>query len=297
MVDITEVMSTRPPIPSQATSQSVQQRARVVVSPPPPPSSQTEVRESMKRKRTSWVWDHFERSVDETGITWGKCNYCEGGKYRVGGKEYGTSNLNWHLTKCQKYLDTQLGQQSLRHPSTLGDQQRMDGATFCQEACRRALINFIITDEQSFRMVKGERFIAFCRYLEPRFKLPSRMTVYRDICRLFVTEKAKLVNYFKVNKVRVCLTTDTWTSIQNYNYMVVTSHFIDDQWKLHKRSICFCLITSHGGEHIGRTLEKCLIEWGLERVFTITLDNASANKKNNKICQGESCKLGIINYW
>ncbi|KAI3898022.1 hypothetical protein MKW92_029853 [Papaver armeniacum] len=65
-------MSTRPPIPSQATSQSVQQRASAVVSPPPPPplSSQTGVRESMKRKRTSWVWDHFERSVDEAGIIW-----------------------------------------------------------------------------------------------------------------------------------------------------------------------------------------------------------------------------------
>ncbi|KAI3857334.1 hypothetical protein MKX03_028994 [Papaver bracteatum] len=115
-------MSTRAHIPSQATSQFVQQRARVVVSPPPPPppSSQTEFRESMKRKRTSWVWDHFERSVDEVGITWGKCNYCEGGRYKVGGKEYGTSNLKWHLTKCQKYLDTQLGQQSLGHPTTYG---------------------------------------------------------------------------------------------------------------------------------------------------------------------------------
>ncbi|KAI3897784.1 hypothetical protein MKX03_013690, partial [Papaver bracteatum] len=76
------------------------------------------------------------------------------GKYKAGGKEYGTSHLNWHLTKCQKYLDTleyaQLGQHSLGQPSTLGDQQRMDGTIFCQEACRRALINFIITDEQSF---------------------------------------------------------------------------------------------------------------------------------------------------
>jgi hypothetical protein len=26
---------------------------------------------------------------------------------------------------------------------------------------------------------------------------------------------------------RICLTTDTWTSIQTMNYMVVTEHFID----------------------------------------------------------------------
>ncbi|KAI3872926.1 hypothetical protein MKX03_029968 [Papaver bracteatum] len=228
MVEIIEVMSTRHPIPSQAESQSVQQMISVVISPPPPPppSSQPEIRESMKRKRSS-VWDHFERSV-EAGIKYGKCNYCDGGKYRAGGKKYVTTNLNWHLTRFEKYLESQEDAQldSLGQPSNLRDQTV--GVTFCQDSCRRALINFIITDEQSFRMVEGEGFIAFCRYLEPRFKLPSRMTVYRDICGLFLSEKAKLVKYFKSNKVRVCLTTDTWTSIQNYNYMVVTAHFIDD---------------------------------------------------------------------
>ncbi|KAI3843103.1 hypothetical protein MKW92_031154, partial [Papaver armeniacum] len=187
MVEITEEISTRPHIPSQAASQSGKRRVSTVASPPPPPppSSQPEVREIRKRKSTSWVWEHFTKSVDDDGIRWGKCNHCEGGKYKAGGKEYGTSNLNYHLSKCKKYLATlesaQLGQHSLGQPSNLGDQQQMVGVTFCQEACRRALIKFIITDEQSFRMVEGEGFIAFCRYLEPRFKLPSRMTVYRDM--------------------------------------------------------------------------------------------------------------------
>ncbi|XP_026410908.1 zinc finger BED domain-containing protein DAYSLEEPER-like [Papaver somniferum] len=260
MVEITELMSTRPPIPSQDSYQSVQQRVSVVISPPPPPppSSQPEVRESMKGNRTSSVWEHFQKSVDEAGIKLGKCNYCEGGKCRAGGKKYGTSNLNWHLTKCRKYMESLEAAQldSLGQPSNLGDQQQTVGVTFCQDGCRRALIKFIITDEQSFRMVEGEGFIAFCRYLELRFKLPSRMTVYRDICGLFLSEKANLVNYFKSNKFRVCLTTDTWTSIQNYNYMVVTAHFIDDHWKLHKRIICFCQITSHGALVVKDGLKK-----------------------------------------
>ncbi|KAI3866716.1 hypothetical protein MKX03_006564 [Papaver bracteatum] len=104
------------------------------------------------------------------------------------------------------------------------------------------------------------------------------MTIYRDVCKMFFTEKANLKSYFKANKVRVCLTTNTWTSSQNYNYMVVTAHFIDHHWKLHKRIICFCLIDSHEGTKIGEALEKCLIDWGFEKVFTVTLDNASANK-------------------
>ncbi|KAI3840504.1 hypothetical protein MKX03_000791 [Papaver bracteatum] len=60
--------------------------------------------------------------------------------------------------------------------------------------------------------------------------------------------------------------------------MVATAHFIDHQWKLHKRIIYFFLIDSHEGKKIGTTLHKCLLDWGLEKFFTVTLDNASANK-------------------
>ncbi|KAI3843102.1 hypothetical protein MKW92_031153 [Papaver armeniacum] len=137
MVEITEEISTRPLIPSQAASQSGKQRVGTVASPPPPPppSSQPEVRESRKRKSTSWVCEHFTKSVDDDGIRWGKCNHCEGGKYKDGGKEYGTSNLNYHLSKCKKYLATlesaQLGKYSLDQPSNPGDQQQMVGVMFC----------------------------------------------------------------------------------------------------------------------------------------------------------------------
>ncbi|KAL5731284.1 hypothetical protein ACHQM5_004030 [Ranunculus cassubicifolius] len=52
---------------------------------------------------------------------------------------------------------------------------------------------------------------------------------------------------------------------------------MDAEWKLHKRIINFCKITSHKGEEIGRTLEACLRSWGIDKVFSITVDNVSAN--------------------
>ncbi|XP_016196192.1 zinc finger BED domain-containing protein RICESLEEPER 1-like [Arachis ipaensis] len=55
--------------------------------------------------------------------------------------------------------------------------------------------------------------------------------------------------------------------------MSLTAHFVDDEWKLQKR----ILIENHKGETIGREIETCLREWGIEKVFTITLDNASSN--------------------
>lgn len=42
--------------------------------------------------------------------------------------------------------------------------------------------------------------------------------------------------------------------------MCVTAHFIDDDWRLHKRIINFCPIVGHSGVLIGRAVEKCLLE-------------------------------------
>ncbi|KAL4333902.1 hypothetical protein GQ457_07G009540 [Hibiscus cannabinus] len=59
--------------------------------------------------------------------------------------------------------------------------------------------------------------------------------------------------------------------------MCLTAHIIDDTWKLHKMIINFYPIAYHSGELIGRAVEKCLLEWGLKRILTVMVDNASSN--------------------
>ena len=44
-----------------------------------------------------------------------------------------------------------------------------------------------------------------------------------------------------------------------------------------KRIINFCPITSHRGEDLGKSISKCLHEWGLHHIFTVTVDNAGSN--------------------
>jgi len=41
-------------------------------------------------------------------------------------------------------------------------------------------------------------------------------------------EKVRLKEFFKSNSVRVALTTDCWTSIQNLGYLTLTAHFINN---------------------------------------------------------------------
>src|SRR4051812_14997495 len=57
---------------------------------------------------------------------------------------------------------------------------------------------------------------------------------------------------------------------------VIRVHFIDENWILHKRILNYSVIHNGKGETLGKAIEQCLLEWGIEKVFTVTVDNASS---------------------
>ncbi|KAF7820963.1 zinc finger BED domain-containing protein RICESLEEPER 2-like [Senna tora] len=69
--------------------------------------------------------------------------------------------------------------------------------TYNQEECRKALAEFVICDEQPFRVVEGHGFRKYSNRLEPRFPVPSRVTVARDCYKLFIEESKKLKVFLK----------------------------------------------------------------------------------------------------
>lgn len=93
--------------------------------------------------------------------------------------------------------------------------------------------------------------------------------------------------------------------------MIVTAHFIDNDWNLHKKIIAVFKVKSHKGEEIGKHLQKVLLDWELDKVMTVTVDNASANdvavsylrkqmnNLNTSIAQGKylhmRCAAHIVN--
>ncbi|KAI5323471.1 hypothetical protein L3X38_032543 [Prunus dulcis] len=239
-----------------------------------------------KRKPTrqpSEVWNHFEQyqTGNPSEPIRVRCKYCKTADYKYDPATCGTSSLRTHITNlCKKYPYRVPGSNQ-KVLSFAKDQSgsitALGAAGFNKEESRKACLRMVIIDELPFSFVDGEGFRHFCSVACPRFIPPSRRTLARDLLALYYDEKqllkAKLAAY------RVSLTTDTWTSVQNINYMVLTAHFLDDDWMLHKRVLNFCVIQNHKGRTIGRLIEKCLIDWGIERVLTITLDNASANDK------------------
>ena len=117
----------------------------------------------------------------------------------------------------------------------------------------------IVLDELPFKFVEAQGFKKFISVACPRFKIPSRRTITRDCCTHYLEERSKLKTVFKEHCQRVSLTTNSWTSIQRINYMCITAHFIDDEWKLHKKIISFVPVTCHKGEYITKALETCLL--------------------------------------
>ena len=75
-----------------------------------------------------------------------------------------------------------------------------------------------------FRFVEGQGFRRFMHVVQPKWtKIPSRVTVARDCLQLFKDGKQALKKVFKHQ--RGCLTADTWTPLQNLNYMCLTVLF------------------------------------------------------------------------
>uniref|UniRef100_A0A0R0FBB8 hAT-like transposase RNase-H fold domain-containing protein n=1 Tax=Glycine max TaxID=3847 RepID=A0A0R0FBB8_SOYBN len=67
--------------------------------------------------------------------------------------------------------------------------------------------------------------------------------------------------------------------------MSLTAHFIDNDWMLQKKVINFCQVKSHTGKNLTRMVESCLSSWGLTRVLSLTINNATSNDKTIEYMQ------------
>ena len=63
------------------------------------------------------------------------------------------------------------------------------------------------------------------------------------------------------------------------DFLCITAHYIDSEWKLNKIIISFKTInTPHNGKNIATLINDEIIDLGnRDKIFTITLDNASNN--------------------
>jgi hypothetical protein len=79
----------------------------------------------------------------------------------------------------------------------------------------------------------------------------------------------------------VSLTSDIWSGNAKEDYISVVAHYVSADWELQKKVVGFRLIeVKHSGENITDRIASVVEEFSLiDKVFAITLDNASANSK------------------
>ncbi|CAN1278770.1 Zinc finger BED domain-containing protein RICESLEEPER 2 [Linum perenne] len=226
----------------------------------------------------------MRKFVNDQGEKKAECTICHK-VLAADPKKNGTSSCTYHALSCQRKLEARLsiaqneGQQAtLSFQPSSGTLSSDKPWVFNQRAIVVALAEMVIIDELPFRFVEHDGFTRFMIICCPDFRIPCRKTIRTECFKIFLLSKARLKEFFKTSCAgRVSITTDTWTSVQNLNYMCITAHYVGKDWKLHKKIINFTKITSHKGDDIGAKLAECLEEWGLRNVFTVTLDNASTN--------------------
>lgn len=204
---------------------------------------------ALKQNERVDIWEHFTRKF-EVGKLKDFCNYCKHKGFAAHPKLNGTTALINHMEKCSEYPPNKELFSKRQKVLIYGKSKELVAIGCTQDDITKTCVQMVILDELPFSHVEGEGFCYFCRVAIPHWRVPSRKTIAKDVLNLFYSEKAKLKN--DLSAYRVCLTTDTWTSIQNINYMVLTAHFIDVNWMLHKRILNFCVIPNHRGESISR---------------------------------------------
>ncbi|TYG83962.1 hypothetical protein ES288_D01G211000v1 [Gossypium darwinii] len=149
---------------------------------------------------------------------------------------------------------------------------------FDADECRRTICTFLVFGKHSFRTVEEPGFRYMMRIASPNFKNTSRFTAAKDVLMYYAKERNRVKEELTKAPGLICLTFDNWNSEHtNDEYICITSHWIDKDWKLHKRIRRFrALFPPYDGLNIADELVLCLSQWGIDKkIFSITLDNAS----------------------
>ena len=186
------------------------------------PTTSPQVCPPITRKRgRSDVWQHFTRieNVEDPNEPKATCDYC-GKVLLCHPKKQGTSSLKYHHQTCKVFNASGVGRDNPQSKMTGTRKTGVDGTTsspsvglakYNEQKIRSAVAKMIIMDELPFRFVEKQGFKDFMAVVEPRFPIPSRITIMRDCMKIYMLEKEKLKNMFMASDSKICINTDIWT--------------------------------------------------------------------------------------
>ncbi|CAO2199873.1 unnamed protein product [Urochloa humidicola] len=239
--------------------------------------------ESVSNKRTrtptSKAWLDFDPIYAEVGGKMvrkkAKCKHCK--KLLAGRTTIGTGHLLRHIPICPVLKGRKaMAQSQLNFKS--------DGSglwEYSPDVARSQLCRLIARMDLPISFGESDAFKEYIQIAHnPRFTGVSRQTTTRDIAKYFNDRRAKLIDSLNVVS-SVALTSDIWSGNAKEDYLSVVAHYVNSDWQLEKRILGMRLIdVSHNSDNIAERVSNVVAEYGLtDKIFSVTLDNASANTK------------------
>ncbi|CAI5500579.1 unnamed protein product [Closterium sp. Naga37s-1] len=160
---------------------------------------------------------------------------------------------------------------ALQTPSAKGEAggiERFVTARLSKMKLRAAIMKLVVTGDLPFRIVELNAGV-----------IPSRWTVARNTVVLADLALEAAIAELASTTCAVPYSTDMWTGPNGKAYMVLTGHFMSEQWELRQVILAFVeMPDGHGGKDIATAVEKVVEQWKLQtRCLGLTTDNASAN--------------------
>lgn len=152
---------------------------------------------------------------------------------------------------------------------------------FDQEHCSHSIAKMIIQHDYSLHMVEDSGFTDFAKALIPQYNSVDSNTIQDHIIRIFSTEKQNILNLLAGSPGRISLALDLWNSDQSLHYLILTGHFVDCDWKLHRRILSVILLPVPDSEvAFNHAVSACLTNWSFDnKLFSLTL-NESFSRHN-----------------
>ncbi|XP_034921578.1 zinc finger BED domain-containing protein RICESLEEPER 2-like [Populus alba] len=204
------------------------------------PQVLTSKKRNVEDRKKSQIWDHFTKLDVDPKAPRAECNYC-GKSYACHIIVNGTSNMWSHLKVCKKF------------PFVVDKKQKV------------LVLEPKIEKGELREQNVGSLMAIGYNYDECRQAL-AKMVIIDELPFNFVEGRGFKL-FARTMQPRFDIPS-RFTIMRDCLKLYVEEK---DRLRIALR------VSNHMGETIGQVIENCLLEWGIDKLLTITLDNASSN--------------------
>nr|CAI5850359.1 unnamed protein product [Callosobruchus analis] len=139
----------------------------------------------------------------------------------------------------------------------------------------KQLIKMIVKEYHPLSIVEDKEFKAFVNMLSPGYKLPSRKTISSSLIPQLYECTRENVKLRIRNSLAISITTDSWTSIANQNFVGITAHWINEGKMESHLLECVEFSDRHTASNLTNLLQKVFSEWEITgKICCVVTDNA-----------------------